>query len=84
MDWCNESWMESDGVEMMSLEENVYYEQLRVSIEFHEKEAASLRQRLEQLVNSDSDKLSVIGEVTSDAEDRKQIMSIMSALKEAK
>lgn len=84
MDWCNESWMESDGVEMMSLEENVYYEQLRISIEFHEKEAASLRQRLERLVNSDSGKLSVIGEVTSDAEDRKQIMSIMSALKEAK
>ena len=68
----------------MSLEENVYYEQLRVSIEFHEKEAASLRQRLEQLVNSDSDKLRVIGEVTSDAEDRKQIMSIMSDLKESR
>lgn len=70
MDWCNESWMEFDGMETMSLKENIYYEQLRLSIEFHEKEAASLRQRLEQLVNIDSDKLSVIGEVTSDVEEQ--------------
>lgn len=84
MDWCNESWMESDGVEMMSLKENVYYEQLRLSIEFHEKEAANLRQRLKQLVTNDKDTLSVISEVLPDEEDRKQVMSIMADLKEAK
>ena len=93
------------------MQENIYHEQLRLSIEFHEKEAACLRQKLKQLVASEEDTpelflvkenkvrrpistpaldfLSgsassyVIGEVSSDEEDRKRITSIMADLKES-